>query len=108
MGKTARFLNVILGLWLIVSASLWPHSPPQFVTTWVLGVLCAAAAALAAVKPPVRYMNTIFSVLLFISAFTLNRSGAATLWHNALVAIAIFGLSLVRPEDGRPAPFTAA
>ena len=69
MGKTAHLLNVALGLWLIISASLWPHSPPQFVTTWVLGALCAAAAALAAVKPPVRYMNTIFSVLLSTTPF---------------------------------------
>jgi hypothetical protein len=97
MGRTARLLNLALGLWLIASAFLWPHTAPQSSMALVAGALCTFSAAVGLVRPPLRYMNTVVSIVLFISAFTLPRMGSATFWNDALVAMAMFALSLVPP-----------
>lgn len=105
----ARILNVLLGVWLFISAFVWQHSDAQFTNTWILGVLCVAFAIIAMRVPQVRYLNTALAVWLFISAFALPRISQATLWNNLLVAIAIFVVSLLPSRavlgggPGRPA-----
>lgn len=95
----ARLGNIILGAWLFLSAFLWPHTPAQMTNTWVLGALCMAFALVGLVLPAARYLNTALSLWLFASAFVLPTRSAATVWNNALVAIAIFLVSLV-PGEG--------
>lgn len=96
----ARTLNVILGIWLFISAFAWQHTTAQFTNTWILGVLCVIFALIAMRVPQVRYVNTILAIWLFISAFALPHANAATQWNNCLVAIAIFIVSLVPTEMG--------
>jgi hypothetical protein len=89
-----RVANVILGLWLFISAFIWPHTYEQMTNTWIVGVLCIAFAVIAMRVPEVRYLNTILAIWLFISAWALPTMDTATRWNNALVAIAIFFCSL--------------
>lgn len=91
----ARALNIILGIWLFISAFVWDHTAAQRTNTWILGVLCVAFALIALGVPMVRYLNTILAIWLFISAFALPDVSIGTVWNNALVAIAIFIISLV-------------
>lgn len=95
MRNPARITNVVLGLWLFVSAFVWPHTAAQMTNTWILGVLCAIFALVAMAVPSVRFLNTALAVWLFISAWALPSASAATTWNNVLVAIAIFLASLV-------------
>lgn len=97
----ARAVNVVLGVWLFISAFVWRHSPQQLTNTWILGVLCVAFALIAIAVPEARYLNTALAVWLFISAFVLPRVSLGTVWNNALVAVAIFYVSLV-PTGARP------
>jgi hypothetical protein len=90
-----RILNVILGVWLFISAFLWPHTQSQFTNTWVCGVLCVAFALLAMAMPQARYLNTLLAIWLFISAWALPSMRIGTIWCNVLTAIAIFVVSLV-------------
>jgi len=92
---TARIVNVVLGVWLFVSAFLWPHSPPQFTNTWVMGVLAVAFALIALGFPQARYLNTPLAVWLFDSVFVLPTENLDTLWNNLLVAVGLFVFSLV-------------
>lgn len=94
----ARSLNILLGIWLFISAFAWAHSTPQLTNTWILGVLCVLFALLALRVAPARYLNTALAVWLFVSAFVLPGSSHGTLWNNVLVAIAIFVVSLA-PSD---------
>ncbi len=94
----ARTLNVILGIWLFISAFVWPHSGAELNNTWILGVLCVVFALVAMRVPTVRWLNTLLAIWLFISAFALPHQLVGTVWNNALVAIAIFVLSLI-PND---------
>jgi hypothetical protein len=96
-----RASNVVLGVWLFVSAFLWRHSAQQLSNTWILGVLCVAFALVALAAPPARYLNTALAVWLFVSAFALPSVTRTTVVNNALVAAAMFALSLLPLERGR-------
>ncbi len=94
-GRTARILNLILGVWLFISAFVWPHNPAQQTNTWIMGVIGVVVALVAMSVSPARWVNTAMSIWLFISVWALPHQNLATQWNNALVAIAIFVLSLV-------------
>jgi hypothetical protein len=91
----ARAINIVLGVWLFISAFAWQHTDVQRTNTWILGVLCVAFALIAMGVPMVRYLNTLLAIWLFVSAFALRDLSVGTVWNNALVAIAIFVVSLV-------------
>jgi hypothetical protein len=91
----ARTLNVLLGVWLFISAFAWPHNQAEMTNTWILGVLCVIFALVATRVEWVRYANTVLAVWLFVSAFALHPASHATVWNNGLVAIAIFVISLL-------------
>ncbi len=93
-----RVANVVIGVWLFISAFVWRHSSAQLTNTWILGLLCVAFALAAMVSSPARYLNTALSAWLFISAFVLPTVNRGTVWNNALCAVAIFVFSLV-PEE---------
>jgi hypothetical protein len=90
-----RWANVVLGVWLFISAFLWPHSQAQLTNTWLMGVLCVVFALAAAYAAPVRYLNVLLAIWLFISAFALPRVTVGTTWNNAIVAILIFLVALI-------------
>jgi hypothetical protein len=102
MNSPVRLVNVLLGVWLFISAFLWPHTAAQMTNTWIMGVLCVVFALLAIASPPVRYLNTILAIWLFISAFAFPTVSVATTWNNFLVAIAIFVVSLLPSEAAGP------
>ncbi|MHB8419053.1 MAG: SPW repeat domain-containing protein [Myxococcales bacterium] len=95
----ARIANIVLGVWLFISAFLWPHNYAQMTNTWVLGVLCVIFALVALTAPPARYLNTALAVWLFISAFALPTHLQGTIWNNAVAAVLIFFFSLVPSEQ---------
>jgi phosphoglycerol transferase MdoB-like AlkP superfamily enzyme len=90
----ARIANVVLGVWLFISAFLWPHSYAQRTNTWILGALCVAFALIAMRVAEARYLNTLLAIWLFISVWALPSISNGTRWVNALTAIAIFAVSL--------------
>jgi hypothetical protein len=91
----ARVINVILAIWLFISAFAWPHTMAQRTNTWVLGVVIFAFALAAMRTPAARYVNTILAIWLFISAFALHSIRSATVWNNWILAVVIFIFSLV-------------
>ncbi|HVZ32829.1 MAG TPA: SPW repeat protein [Polyangiaceae bacterium] len=101
--QSARLLNIILGVWLFISAFLWVHTTPQFNNAWVVGVLTAGAAALAMAAPGARYLNTALAVWLFISTWALPLTNRATAWNNVIVSVLVFVFSLLGlPRAERP------
>lgn len=93
----ARVLNVVLGLWLVLSAFVWYHAPPSRLATVILGALCALFALLSFVRPAVRYLNIALSIVLFFLSFSLAGPENATVWNNFFVACMVFILSLAPP-----------
>ena len=50
----ARTLNIALGVWLFISAFLWPHTSAQFTNTWICGALTVAFSLIAMRVPESR------------------------------------------------------
>ena len=94
----ARGFTLLLGVWLFISAFIWPHTMSQMTNTWICGVIAVVFAAVAMRYPQARYVNTILAIWLFVSAFALPSISVGTIWNNVIVAIAIFVSSLV-PSD---------
>src|SRR5690348_2294262 len=101
MRMSARFVTVLLGVWLFISAFAWPHAPEQLTNTWICGVVCVVAALVAVGWSPGRYFNTLLALWLLISAWVLPTHEVLTVWNNVAVAIAMLVLSLV-PGEGEP------
>ncbi len=85
-----RILNVLLGIWLFVSAFVWEHATAQRVNSLVLGVVCTVAAVLALRLRPARWVNMALAAWLFLSVIVLPRSGSFGMWNNLLVAVCMF------------------
>ncbi len=98
----ARYVNLVLSVWLFISAFVWTHTMAQQTNTWICGVLGAIFALIAMSVPAVRYLNTLLSIWLFISAFALATVNVGTVWNNALVAIAMFVVSLIGASADLP------
>ena len=92
--RSSRYLNIIVGVWLFISAFVWRHSAAQFTNTWIMGIIVAGVAALALTWPTIRYLNTLAGAWLIISAFALPTITAGTRWNNFIVGIVVVVLSL--------------
>jgi hypothetical protein len=106
-----RVLSLMMGVWLFVSAFLWPHHGPVALSTWIPGLLIAAVALAALAAPPLRFVNAILGLWVLVAAVA---SGADDLvWSNGVagltVAVAAFVPTLPRRwgDEGRPAPARA-
>ena len=107
----ARYLNVLLGIWLFISAFLWSHTPQQRTNTWIVGLLVVAFSLWALSYATARYLNTAAAIWLFFSTWALPTLHAGTVWNNLLVAIAVFIFSLIPAGTRaavRPQPVSGA
>jgi hypothetical protein len=96
----ARFANIILGIWLILSSFIWRDAVAHFVNDWVVGVLIALVALAAFWLPSLRHINSIIAIWLFLSPFWMVWQRTATFWNCVIVAILVFSFSLARsPEE---------
>lgn len=94
-GAWPRWINILAGVWLFISAWAWPHTMPAQTNTWIVGVLVVIAGVWALFAPSVRIINTILSIWLFFSTLFIYHTNAGTVWNNLIVAIVVFVLSLI-------------
>jgi len=104
--EPARYLNLALASWLLVSAFLWSHSEDQFLVTAFVGALVAIVAPFEVGSPRVRTITAAAGAFLVVAAVALPRSSSVTLWHNAIVGLLMMGISFFGPPHGimRPRP----
>jgi hypothetical protein len=92
----SRGIDVALGLWLVVSAFLWPHGLPQFLNATVIGAAIAIDAGMAlAGHERARFTNRALAVWLFVSNLFLPGTTLATAWNHSVLAVVLFLLSMV-------------
>jgi hypothetical protein len=93
----ARWLNVILGFWLVSAPFVLDYriNQAQLNSLCVgLGVMLFALGAIGI--PKLRYANTLLAVWLIVSPFVLNYGGYRTATLNDIVVGLLVGvLSLV-------------
>ena len=95
-----RWVNFLIGIWLIISAFAWPHTAGARANTWILGALIAIASAWAVFMPGARFLNTIFAIWLFFATLVIYHSSSATVWNNLIAAVVVFVLSLIPTSPG--------
>ena len=86
---TARIFNVLMGLWLFISAFVLPQHGAQLASTAVCGALVALFAALTSYDQRSRYVTTVVGLLVVVFAFAVQPLGSATFWHNGVMGISI-------------------
>lgn len=92
--QVARGIDVVMGIWLFLSAFAWEHTAAERTNAWILGVLCVVFAVIAMSTSAARWLNTALAVWLFISVWALPHDNLGTMWNNAVVAIIVFLASL--------------
>ncbi len=90
-----RWVSLVLGVWLFISAFVWPHTLGERTDTWIVGALIFLASIGAMYLPPVRFLNTVFAIWLFFLTLAIGHSNPGTLWNNCIVAIVVFVMSLI-------------
>jgi hypothetical protein len=100
-GFWPRYLNVLLGAWLLVSDVVWRHGQNQSANTWICGVLVIAFSLWALWMPAMRWWNTLLGAWVVFFSFAFDHLSAATQWNNVILGVLILLVSLV---PSRPLP----
>jgi hypothetical protein len=105
---TARTLNLILALWLFLSAFVWPRTAASFTNAWVVGLLAAVFAVVGMTRAKARFANTALSAWLLVAALVLPQRSPIARWNDLAVAVAMLLVSLVPGTMYRPVTTTRA
>jgi hypothetical protein len=92
----ARLVNALLGLWLYLSAFLWPHTPFERTNAWVSGIVAVTAALVGLSNLRVgRHVNALVGAWLIVSALLMPKATSGTFWNHLVVgfALALFAMA---------------
>lgn len=103
-GSWPRWLNLVVGLWLVASVFLWRHESDTGYDTVIAGGMIAASAVLALWNPPFRWAAFAAGVWVLGSAVTFRHAIGLSVVHDALLGVAAIVLSALpsRPRLWRP------
>jgi hypothetical protein len=90
-----------LGLWLFVSAFIWPHAATSRLNTCIVGVLVVVAATMASGISLIRQLTSVLALWLLLTTALVYPASHITFWNNILVAGAVLVLSLIPNESER-------
>jgi hypothetical protein len=102
----SSLVNVVLGLWIIISAFvLGLHAPKAIWNNVVTGLLVGALAVIrwAMNQPGLSWMNLFLGIWLVISPFVLVL-GTAAMWNNVLLGIIVAALALTNTYSRASTP----
>jgi hypothetical protein len=96
-----RVAIVVLSVWVMFSGNAWPHSPGTQLNNAIVGAGLFFFGALAMRHEWARYFTLAFGVWLFAFTAMASHASPITFWNDAMVAVAVFVLSLVGGEGKR-------
>ena len=102
-----RFIawNLAIAGWLLFSALALPHSEDSAALTGLLAVLIGTFAVASPGLPGLRFVNALLAFVLGWAALLMPEVGALARVNNAVVAAAVFALSVI---PGRSTVVSAA
>lgn len=94
-----RYANLLLALWLFVSAFAWPHSRDACAAAWISGAMIGMNAFAAIWASPVRFFNVILGglALAWQAAAAVHEPAARI--HGIVVSGLVILFSLVPPRE---------
>ncbi len=100
--KVASLADVVLGLWLLLSAFLWHQSEQQVINVAAVGILSAALGATAYRGHTwARFIVAALGVWLFVSAWMIAGAPVATVINSLTIGTLLFGFSALPTGRGR-------
>jgi hypothetical protein len=100
MGKRGViYVSTFLGVWLIITAFLWPHVKGMTINTALMGIIVVVCSLLSIRFPVLRYVTGAAGVWVAASLFAWNDYSPATVWNNCFVGAGIALASLLGPEE---------
>ena len=106
-----RVAVVVLSIWVLFSVNAWPHSRPEQINSAAVGAGLFFFGAISIRHEWARYVTLALGLWLFVFSAFISHGNGTTFWNNAMVALAVFILSLVGGERhrvvGEPKPSRA-
>jgi hypothetical protein len=94
-----RWLNILLGAWLVISAWVWAVPNNSRANMMIVGICITAVALFATFMPALRRLNTLLAVWLLVSSAAIFTGAPQVVtWSNIIVAIAVLVASIPRDE----------
>ena len=93
----ARFLNIVLGVWLMASPSVLGYGGQARTNSTITGALAASFACIAiwAVTRPLRWLNVALGAWLIVAGWVLGFESIAAI-NSSIAGAVMTGLALVR------------
>jgi hypothetical protein len=96
-----RVAIIVLSVWVLFSGNAWGHSRPNQINNAVVGAGLFLFGAISMKHEWARYVTLALGVWLFVFTAFISGSGPVTFWNDAMIALAVFVLSLVGGERHR-------
>jgi hypothetical protein len=90
-----RLAVVVLSVWVLFSGNAWAHARPNQINNAAVGAALFFFGVLAVRREWARYVTLALGVWLFAFTAFVSRRSPITFWNDAMVAVAVFVLSLV-------------
>ncbi len=95
--RTTSGINILAGIWLILTPFLLGFSGALRTSDIVFGVIIAVLALIRVSSPEdmpsLSWANMIFGLWILISPFFLGSLGVGILWNNIIVGIIVAALA---------------
>ena len=103
VGREIRGLELVLGVWLFLSAFVWPHTPERTMNCFVVGSAVVAASIFAGVfGSKARYVTLALGGWLLISLAVFSPQNVLTTINELFVALALIASAFApsKPAEG--------
>jgi len=97
-GAWARYANMLIGFWLVLSAFLWRHTPNEQAGAWGSGILIFLFAIWSLMDPAMRVATGLTGAWLAITSFFVPLVTSATAYNHIICGAVVVLLSLVPGE----------
>jgi len=90
-----RVAVMLLSIWVLFSVNAWPHPRANQLNSAVVAAGLFYFGALAIRHEWARYVTLALGLWLFLFTAVISHGGPITFWNDAMVALAVFVLSMV-------------
>lgn len=96
-----RVAVVALSIWVLFSGNAWPHNHANRINNAAVGAALFLFGAISIRHEWARYVTLAMGLWLFAFTAFISHDSGVTFWNDAMVALAVFILSLVGGERHR-------
>lgn len=90
-----RVGNLVIGVWLQVSAFTWPRPDDSRLSAWLPGLLISIVALLSMGAPPMRWLNAFLALWLLLWTFAATCTEPVSYASGVISAVLVFVLATI-------------